>query len=518
MKAPNHHPGSRRLLTLLLLASATAGPLQAAVSVTNLFSDHMVLQRNTPLAVWGIADPGETVSVRIGENAAATTAGDDGAWSVELPPMPAGGPFMLVVEGSNKLVFEDVLIGEVWVASGQSNMQWTVQNSVNADLEELLAGIHPQIRFLRVKNQGSQRPQREIDGLWTPASADTVGGFSAVAYAFAQTLNVALGVPVGIIENSWGGSSAEAWVPRPVIAADPALQDIHERWLETEATYNFQEELAAHEAAVVAWEAAVADGSASPDSAMPRKPQDKMTAQHRPGNLWNARVLPVVPYSIRGVIWYQGESNANTGRALQYRTLFPTLIREWRTAWDTEFPFYWVQLADFRNESAFSAEDSWPVLREAQTLTLQTVPQTGQAVIIDLGEGKDIHPRHKEEVGRRLARWALNRDYGFADLVCRSPEFSSFSQEGDRIVVKFDYTGSSLRAFDTKEVKGFAVKTEEGDWQLVGGRVTAKDTVEITLPTDVPVTALRYAWADNPVCNLFSKEGLPATPFRTDME
>lgn len=506
-----------RNATLGLICTCLAAlSASSEVSVTNLFGDHMVLQRETPIRVWGEAGPGETVTVELAGNSVLDQAGETGDWMVELPAMPAGGPHVLTIHGENKLQFQNVMVGEVWVASGQSNMGWPVSGSLNADLEKLTAIDAAPIRFLEVKNPGGQEPQKEFPGEWTLATPDTIGDFSAVAWHFAKTLQAALGVPVGIIENAWGGSSAEAWVPREVIAADPELESIHEKWLEIEDGYDYQEELDQWEKDVAEWEQAVAEARAAgdPNPKKPRKPRERMHTQWRPANLWNARVLPVVPYPIRGAIWYQGETNASRG--LEYRTLFPTLIREWRKAWDQEFPFYFVQLADFLEEKWFDPEDNWPVLREAQTYTLHTVPNTGQAVIIDLGEGRDIHPRHKEEVGRRLARWALNRDYGFAGLACRSPEFEAFTQEGDKLVVKFNYTGGGLRAFDTRTVKGFVVKTGDGGWLQVEGRVRGDDSVELDLPGPEPVTALRYAWADNPVCNLFSLEGLPTTPFRTD--
>lgn len=498
-----------------LFAFLAACQLPAAVSVTNLFGDHMVLQRGGPVAVFGRAEAGEGVTVSIAGQTVGTVANAAGDWKVSLPAMEAGGPHQLVITASNELVFEDVLVGEVWIASGQSNMQWPVKRSLNADLEELAAVRNPAIRYLPVKNMGSQEPQREIPGEWTLTNPETMQDFSAVAYAFAETLHEVLGVPVGIIENAWGGSSAEAWVPRPVIAADPVLRPYHEHWLEIEDGYDYEAELEQWKADLAAWEAEKAKATPGDEiPGRPRKPREKMYTQHRPGNLWNARVLPVAPYTVRGVIWYQGEANA--GRAMEYRTLFPTLIREWRGLWETGFPFYWVQLADFRQEAVIGQDDPWPVLREAQTLTLETVPNTGQAVIIDLGEGRDIHPRHKEEVGRRLARWALNRDYGYADLVCRSPEFDSFRQDGDQLVVNFNYTGSGLRAFDTATVHGFVINTGTGGWQPVEGTVQSGDTVVLDLPDETPVLDIRYAWANNPVCNLFSIEGLPATPFRSD--
>ena len=502
---------------IIAILSVLAADLGASVSVTNLFGDHMALQRDRPSAIRGQAGPGEEVTVELNGAAASTISGETGEWMLNLPPMPAGGPYARHIHGENELVFKDVLIGEVWVASGQSNMEWIVKNSVNADLDRLTVRRNSAIRYLPVKNMGGQEPQRELKGQWTVADSESVVRFSAVAYAFAECLHASLDVPIGIIENAWGASTAETWVPRDVIANDPVLASIHEKWLKIEDGYDYEAELKEWEEAVAEWEAKAAAARAAgvEEPQKPRKPREQMHTQWRPANLWNGRVLPIVPYSIRGAIWYQGEGNS--GRGIEYRTLFPTLIREWRKAWGTEFPFYFVQLADFKEEKLFGLDDNWPVLREAQTYTLNTVPNTGQAVIIDIGDGKDIHPRHKEEVGRRLARWALNRDYGFADLVCRSPEFDSFTQEGDRLVVQFNYTGSGLRPFDTNGVKGFVVETESMGWLPVEGVVISPDTVELALPDTAPVTALRYAWADNPVCNLFSVEGLPATPFRTDM-
>ena len=511
---PLHH------LALALAAALAGSAALAEVSLPKLFSDHMVLQRDKPIAIWGKARPGEAVQVEMAGNQGQAVADAEGKWTLILPALPAGGPHTMTVSGQNAIVLQDVLVGEVWIASGQSNMQWAVNNSVNADLFKLTAGKYADIRFNQVWNEGSQYPQDFVTNSWTVASAQEIGKFSVVAYAFAMTLRDTLGVPVGVIQNAWGGSAAEAWVDRKVIMEDPVLQGIHEEWLKTEANYDFAAELKEHETKMDKWrieaEAAKAAGKAVP--AQPRKPQNRMIGQHRPGNLWNGRLLPIAPYTCRGVIWYQGEANAHSiERALQYEHLFSTLIREWRGLWQEDFPFYWVQLADFREESEFSENETWAYLRHSQTRVLNTVENTGQAVITDLGEGKDIHPRHKEEVGRRLARWALNRDYGYTGLSCRSPEVAGWVQEGSELVVSFNHTGSGLRVFDTNEVTGFAIRDANGQWRTVTGRVKGKDKVTLEVGADTEVQAVAYAWANNPIANLFTVEDLPVTPFRTDL-
>ena len=501
----------------LLLSLLPSDALRAEVVVSNLFGDNMVLQRERPIHIWGSATEGEKVVVKFAGQTVSTKTGPQGRWFVSLDPLPAGGPYTLEVIGRNRLQLNNILLGEVWVASGQSNMEWPVRDSHNGDLTRLTAGRNDQIRFLAIRNPGGQSPASKIEGRWAVAGKDSVSEFSAVAYAFAETLHAALGVPIGIIENAWGGSTAEAWLPRETLMDHPDLEQIHRSWTQIEAEYDFARELAQWQTAVKAWEAQVEiagrEGSVPPGK--PEKPSNRLFGQHRPGNLWNSRVMPIIPVSMRGVIWYQGESNEN--RWMQYRTLFPTLIQEWRKAWGWEFPFYWVQLAGFRLQSAFDPESLWAPLREAQTLTLNSLPKTGQAVAIDLGEPTNIHPRAKEEVGRRLARWALNRDYGYDELACRSPEFESFSQDGSKLFVKFTFVGEGLQTIINNYVKGFFIRTNEGEWTGIKGKIVSRDTVLLELPSAKPVSEVRYAWADHPVCNLYSMENLPVTPFRTDV-
>lgn len=499
-------------LRVMTVVTVLTLPLQAAVEMTTLFGDHMVLQRGKAVPIWGLAEPGESVRVELAGGVQVAVAGPDGRWRVDFPPMEAGGPHELVVRGSNELRFKDVLLGEVWLASGQSNMEWKMSRALDFDLEQAMAADAAAIRFIPVKNPGSQEPVDAVKGSWKVATPESLEEASAVAYHFARTLQSVLGVPVGIIENAWGGSSAEAWVDREVIRGREGLLSIHENWVEIERDYDYDAQLKNWEQRLKDWEAARAAGETQ---ARPRKPDNRMVGQHRPGNLWNARVRPLVPYAMRGVIWYQGESNAS--RAGQYRELFGTLIQEWRAAWGEELPFYWAQLADFREEVAFSETDEWPYLREAQTQVMADLPRTGQAVLIDVGEGKDIHPRDKVTVGRRLARWALHEDYGYTSVTHRSPELRSWRQEGDTAVLAFDSCGSGLRALETNVLEGFVVR-RGGVWETVTGRVSATDEVTLDLGGSAPVEAIRYAWANNPPCNLFSTEGLPVTPFRTDSD
>ncbi len=473
----------------LAILSLWASVLNAEVQVSNLFTSHMVVQRDQPIVVWGKADPGEKVFVVMAGKTEDIVAGDDGKWKVKLPAMEAGGPHKIVIEGSNsRIQIDDVLVGEVWVCSGQSNMQWPINASYDDDLARLSAN-YPQIRLITVPNVASQTPSDNFNGKWQVCSPDTIGGFSAVGYYFGRQLHQTLQVPVGLIDNAWGGSAAEAWVPKEVLAQ-------HERY----------------HGLLKRWDKMAEEAEKNPDAR--KKFARQLRGNHRPANLYQGVLNPVIGYGIKGAVWYQGESNA--GRAHQYQHLFPLMIETWRKAWGQgDFPFYWVQLADFRGYKSEPGDSNWAELREAQTMTMSKLPNTGEAVIIDLGEAKDIHPRDKYNVALRLARWALAKNYK-KELVYRSPIFKSVEIKGKKAILTFDHVGRGLLTFDIREVQGFTIAGEDKAFKHAKAKITSKNTIEVWADDVLDPKAVRYAWADNPVCNVENREGLPLTPFRTD--
>lgn len=506
---------SLRLLFALSLLMGMAPAAFADVSCPSIFGSKMVLQRNQSNPVWGVADAGEKVTVQIADQTHEAVADDQGKWRIKLDPLPAGGPHELVISGNNELRFDDVLIGEVWICSGQSNMAWPINSSNDADLEKLTANF-PQIRLISVPQVGTQEPQDDFNGEWQTCSGENIANFSAVGYFYGRQLHQTLGVPIGLIDNAWGGSACEAWVRRDLLEGDERFASLMEGWKEREANHDFDKQLANYEAALARWQeqAAKAREEGRNPSARPRRPRDAMVGQHRPANLYNGVLKPTIGYGIRGVIWYQGESNA--ARAKEYQALFPTMIESWRDEWDQgDFSFYWVQLADFQDEQDEPGESEWAELREAQTMTLDALPNTGQAVIIDLGEAHDIHPRDKQNVAKRLARLALANDYGF-DIVANSPRFDSMERTDGKVLVKFRDVGGGLDTFDFRTPRGIAIAGEDRKFVWADARIVDKETLEVWSDQVKNPVAVRYSWASNPVSNLQNKEGLPVTPFRSD--
>ncbi|MCC7474716.1 MAG: sialate O-acetylesterase [Pirellulales bacterium] len=502
---------------VVAMMAAAGSVVRADVTLPAMFTDHAVLQRDMRVPVWGWASPGEEVHVALAGQTLKTKADDHGKWQVTLEPLALGKPLRLVVEGKNRLEVNDIVVGEVWLCSGQSNMELAVSAVTNGDLA-IAGSENNQIRLIRSKGPACQRPAKDFAGEWQLCSPGSVAGFSAVGYFFGRELNEQLDVPIGLIDNSWGGSACEAWVRRERLEEANVYSDLLKKW--DKLAQGFDEE--AWNSTLATWlrEVAEARSGGKPVPPGPKPANHQGMSHHRPANLYNGRLAPVMPYAIRGAIWYQGETNA--GRAYQYRELFPLMIESWRKEWNQgDFPFYWVQLADFRAEQAAPGESTWAELREAQTWTQDKLPNTGEAVIIDLGESADIHPRKKLDVGLRLARWALARDYG-KTIEHESPRYESMRQKDGKIVLKFQHVGRGLQVVDAKDpaaqksAAGFAIAGADHQWHWAKANITKRDEIEVWSDDVKEPVAVRYAWAENPVCNVFTESFLPLTPFRTD--
>src|SRR5215213_7101182 len=641
---------------LMLMVFSVAN---AEVRLPAIISDNMVLQHGVKVRIWGNARPGERVTVSLKDKSASTVADAQGHWQVWLDPLKAGGPLELTVKGDNVLTIKNVLAGEVWLCSGQSNMEWPLANTIGG-ADAVAHANYPEIRLFTVTKNTSTTPLADLEGHWVVTTADDAAHFSAVGYFFGRELYQHLKVPIGLINSSWGGTPAEAWTRHDALASSPELKPILDKY---ESSLNaLPQAKEAYARALAAWEeknlyidagnkgealgyadpasstsdwskmdlpkqfetagllidGAVwfrkelelpvswagkdlvlnlppiddldttylngtkigATGRDTPNSYMvPRKyvvPGSLVRAgrnviavrvfdsageggfsrggafsigpggaeaialggvweykveqalepkhpdwgsrpeavgvsnQNNPSVLYNAMIAPLVGFAIRGVIWYQGESNA--GRAYQYRTLFPTMIRVWRSAWGSNFPFYFVQLANWHANKAEPDESDWAELREAQMMTLRE-PQTGMAVTIDIGDVNDIHPRNKLDVGRRLAAWALADTYN-QKVIPSGPLFDSYNVKGDQIRIRFKHA-DGLKTSDGGPLKGFAIAGEDRHFVWADARIEG-DTVIVLSPKISKPVAVRYGWADNPIANLYNKAGLPASPFRTD--
>jgi sialate O-acetylesterase len=476
-----------RVLTLALVAltcllaaraqqAAVAEPEQAqsTIALASVFSDHMVLQRDMEIPVWGEADPGAEVRVTFDDEVTHATADDEGRWQANLESREAGGPHELTVTvGDDEVKLTDVLVGDVWVASGQSNMEWPVAASDNAETEAATADW-PEIRFIDVPNQTGDKPRNSFETPgWQAVTPQNIGRFSAVAYFFGRDLHKELKVPVGLIGCNWGGTPMEAWTSREALESSPTFAPL-----------------------VKAADAPPADDKAAEDR--------RRGPQNQPSALFNGMTSAVIPYAIRGVIWYQGESNA--GRANQYAELSKLMIADWRNRWGQgDFPFLLVQLSAWE-----PGGDGWPLLREAQVDTLET-PNTGMAVAIDIGHRTDIHPKNKQEVGRRLALAARAVAYG-QDLVYSGPMFRELTIENGKARLSFDHLGGGLTTVG--ELKGFEIAGADGKFVPATATIDAANVIVASDRVPEP-TQVRYNWAAFPDGNLYNAEGLPAVPFRS---
>lgn len=520
-------------LSLFAIAAVFCGPLRADVKPNPLFTDGAVLQRGQPVPVWGTARDGEKVTVEFAGQKVSTTAAD-GKWSVNLKPLKEGGPHTMKISGDNAVTINNLLVGEVWVCSGQSNMEWKFTQAHNAK-EEGPKADYPKIRMFTVKKKVSAKPLAEAEGSWVECSPQTVGGFSAVGYFFARDLYQKLGVPVGMIHTSWGGTPAQSWTSLEGFGNDPELKGYADAAKQRLATYDadvaayagkMQEFNAkakewnetvgkAYQETLKAWNEAAAqakkDGQPAPPKPAPSTPQPKAPANPdggsgSPAGLYNGMVAPIIPYGIKGAIWYQGESNA--GQSKQYQTLFPAMIADWRARWKQgDFPFLFVQIAPFNGQP--------PEIREAQFLTLAKVKNTAMAVTTDVGDAKNIHPGKKEPVGQRLALAARALAYG-EKIEYSGPLYDSWAEKGGKITLSFKHVGGGLVAKDG-ELKGFTIAGEDGKFLPAQAQIQGSTVVVSAEGVSHPKAA-RYGWANVPDVNLFNKEGLPASPFRTDVD
>ncbi|OAI56667.1 hypothetical protein AYO49_03845 [Verrucomicrobiaceae bacterium SCGC AG-212-N21] len=494
---------------MLAAWSLAAAGAWAEVKPHPLFSDGAVLQRGRAIPVWGAADEGEKITIAI-KDAKAETVAREGRWRVDLPAMKEGGPFEMTIAGRNTITLKNVMIGEVWIASGQSNMDMVVADCDRAP-EEIANATYPQIRLCKVPREAADEIRPTVKVSWQECGPRTVGNLSGVGYFFARDLHASLKVPVGLIDAAYGGTPAEAWMSPEAVRSRPEFQPILDEY--AQQVNDSPRAMAQYHADIAAWDKSAAEAKATGKSPPPR-PQLPMGPFNwrRPSGLYRGMIAPLAPYAMRGVIWYQGERN--TPRAKQYRTLFPTLIADWRKLWPQgDFPFLFSQLAPFGSPLKEPRESMWAELREAQLLTSQTVPNTAMAVITDVGDEKDIHPKRKQAVGARLALAA--RAIAYSESVpYRGPTYRSHEVKGDRIILSFDHVGAGLECRGT-ELQGFAIcgadkKFVNAKAEIVGG------SIEVHSPQVAQPIAVRFGWAEYPIVNLWNKDGLPASPFRTD--
>jgi sialate O-acetylesterase len=469
--------------SLCLSLVAAVRPCLADVRLPHVFGNQMVLQRDLPVRFWGTAEPGEKVTVTVEKNQASATADSKGKWQVELPAMSASGkPVAMKVAGKNTIELHDVLVGEVWVCSGQSNMQMAVAG-VNNATKEIADSTHLQIRLFTVPMKASAQPLEDIDAYWKQCNPSSVPYFSAVAYFFGRSLHEQLGVPIGLIDTSWGGTRIEPWTPPVGFSSVPAVTSI---------LTNLQKD----------------ESAKKPTAGKKKNKWDQ--GQGIPTRLYNGMINPIVPFAIRGAIWYQGESN--NGEGMLYFEKMKALIAGWRSVWNEgDFPFYYVQLAPFNygpgNPTALAK------IWEAQTAAL-SIPDTGMAVINDVSNIKDIHPKDKQDVGKRLALWALAKNYG-KQIVYSGPLYKSMSIDGSSIRLKFDHVGGGLAARDGKALNWFTIAGEDKKFVDATAKIDG-DSIVVSASDVAKPAAVRFAWNQIAEPNLSNIEGLPASAFRTD--
>jgi len=482
----------------------------ADVRLPAVFSDHAVLLSGAEVPVWGWADAGEKVEVSFAGQTKSATPGADGKWMVKLDALKADAkPQELTVKGRNTLTVKDVLVGEVWLGSGQSNMAMQVSRAKDPEQEKAAANL-PLVRMFTVSSSASAKAEEDCKGAWVVCSPETVGGFSATLFFCGREIHKSLGVPVGLINSSVGGTPIESWIAPEAQHASAELKGFFEAIRKTDAEFDPVTAKATYDKQLAKWKEDAKKAKAEGKPA-PRAPRDPVAMRARKGNvggLFNGKIAPLIPYAIRGALWYQGEANTSGDKPPFYEHQLALLVTDWRKRWGREFPFAWVQLPNFVRPG-----DGWPLVREAMLKTLN-LPKTGMAITIDIGEQKDIHPKNKQEVGRRLSLWALDAVYGRKVESASGPLPAGHEIHGDKITLKFTHADGGLKAKDG-DLTGFMIAGEDKQWKKAATQIEG-DKVIVCSPEIAKPVAVRYAWQDWPECNLYNGAGLPASPFRTD--
>jgi sialate O-acetylesterase len=498
------------LLALAVVGTVlSGGPVAAEIKMPAIFGDNMVLQQGIKVPVWGWAAPGDTVKVNIANQSVQAAAGKDGRWRVNLEPLKPGAVLQMTVTSNGKgVLFKNVLVGEVWLGSGQSNMTMAV--SVSASHEtEVKSANYPEIRLFTVATNPTETPQADCRGSWVVCTPKTVEGFSATLYFFGLNVHKDLKTPVGLIHSSYGGTGIGSWMSLESVQSDPAFAGTITAWKAAKADH--AKAVAEYEPALAAWKAQAARAKAAGQPVPPEPKKPAYLPQYLPMGLYNGMIAPLVPYGLRGVVWYQGESDAGDG--VVYRKQLPAMIQDWRKSWGLgDFPFLMVQIANYKARQAEPVESSWAQIREAELETALSVPKTGLAVAVDIGSADSIHPLDKPEVGRRLALIAEATVYGQKDVVYSGPLCEGMKIDGSTAWLKFKHVEGGLTAKDGPALKGFALAGADGKFYWAEGKIEG-DTVALRSAKVAAPVRVRYAWADNPECNLYNKAGLPASPF-----
>lgn len=496
-----------------LLVIALSGSLCCGtIWLPSIISDNMVLQSQTNAPIWGKAAPNSTIAIVCSwdkKNTITVKSDQNGKWTANIKTPKDGAKGTIAITcGKETRNITNVLVGQVWLCSGQSNMAWTAQQLGLAQTKDFKKVKYPKIRLFSVKKTTAKEPQEDCFGQWVECDSETASQFSAVGYYFGTELLRKTGKPIGLIDSSFGGTPAQAWTSRKTLESNTLLSEYLKIDADNEANREKYEK--EYNQTLKEWKAQVMKAVAAGKPAE-RKPQPpiQLREHYKCAGLYNAMIAPLIPFAIKGTIWYQGESNADN--AAGYRTLFPAMITDWRTNFNQgDFPFYFVQLAGYAK-----AAGDWPLVREAQTMAL-ALPNTGMAAAIDIGEPNNIHPKNKSAVGKRLALWALAKDYGRRNLVCSGPVYKGMQIEGNKIRISFNYANGGLKlAPKAKNLKGFSIAANDKNFIAAQAKIE-KDGVIVWSEKIKQPAAVRYGWANWSDGNLYNKQNLPAVPFRTD--